>query len=319
MLLCLFLGCSSLNAQFISTIAGNGTYGSAGNGGPAIAAQVETPSKIVVSANGDIYFAEYNNNIIRKITASTGIITTICGQRGLGTYSGDGGPAIVATFRHIKGMAVDVIGNIYFSDSPNHRIRKITASTGIITTICGTGSAYGSAGGFSGDGGLATAATISFPSGIAVGSTGDIYFCDSQNNRVRKITASTGIITTICGNGASATFPYVGVNGGLATVAIIGKPLAIALDPNENIYIGLELSVCKITANTGIINIITGNNTFSSGDGHPATSVTIGIGSLTDFGNICIDADDNVYISNRYIKLTQIYTFAVYFLLHSAS
>ena len=129
------------------------------------------------------------------VTKSTGIITTVAGT-GLSGYSGDGGQATVAQLRSPRGVAVDAYGNIYIADTGNHRIRVVTKSTGIITTVAGNGIE-----GYSGDGGQTTAAAIAWPQGIAVDASFNIYFADADNRRIRKVTRSTGIITAVVGNG----------------------------------------------------------------------------------------------------------------------
>ena len=197
--MCVLLGYgSTLNAQNINTFAGTGTAGFSGDGGAATSAQITNPFGVAKDASGNIYFCDAGDNRIRKITVLTGNITTICGT-GTAGFSGDGGPAATAQINSPFSIAIDASDNIYFSDTGNSRICKITA-TGFITTICGTG-----ANGFSGDNGAATLAQIDNPSGIAVDAANNVYFCDGFNNRIRKITA-TGTITTICGTGGGSTY-----------------------------------------------------------------------------------------------------------------
>jgi hypothetical protein len=166
-------------AGIITTIAGVGTAGYSGDGGPASAAQLNQPVGLTRDASGNLYFADYINNCIRKISTS-GIITTVVGS-GAGGYSGDGGPATLAKLNNPAGVAIDVSGNIYVGDYFNNAVRKIDAS-GIITTMAGNGTP-----GFSGDGGPATAAEIYMPQGVSVDGTGNIYICDALNFRIRMI------------------------------------------------------------------------------------------------------------------------------------
>ncbi|MCP4277894.1 MAG: hypothetical protein GY779_16235, partial [Gammaproteobacteria bacterium] len=163
----------------ITTVAGNGQYGYSGDGGPAIEAEIDLPRGVVVDSAGNIYIADSRNQRIRKMDTS-GIITTVAGigQRG---YSGDGGPAVEAMLFSPSDIAVDGIGNIYIMDAGNQRIRKVDTK-GIITTVAGNGQW-----GYSGDGGLATEATMHYASDVAVDSTGTIYIPDSWNNRLRKV------------------------------------------------------------------------------------------------------------------------------------
>ena len=198
----------TISTGIITTIAGTGTSSFSGDGGAAISATFFSISSIDIDASGNIYLADRNNKRIRKIAASTNIVTTIAGT-GVTGFSGDGGAATSATLDNIFGIALDPSGNLYLSLFGGSRIRKITTSTGIITTVAGTGTSS-----FSGDGGLATAATLNNPFGIDVNTSGDVFIADRSNLRIRKITVSTGIITTVAGNGSS-----FGGDGGLATAA----------------------------------------------------------------------------------------------------
>ena len=171
-------------AGIIATVAGNGTSGFSGDGGPASAAELNTPQGVVTDLSGNVIFADRYNNRIRKIDAS-GIITTIAGSGsagpGTGSFGGDGGPATSALLYAPMGIGIDAYGNLYFSDHSNYRIRKINAA-GIISTVAGDGIS-----GFSGDGGLATNASISAIEQVAIDSAGSIYVPDFYNFRVRKI------------------------------------------------------------------------------------------------------------------------------------
>lgn len=165
----------------ISTIAGLGPNrpGYTGDNGPATAATLHAPLAVAVDASNNIYIADNLNNVIRKI--SGGVITTVAGT-GVKGYTGDGGLALEATFSGIRGLATDAEGNVYIADSGNNVIRKITISTGKISTIAGTGAT-----GYAGDGGSALAAKLSSPLGIAVDSDGNVYIADSQNSAIRVI------------------------------------------------------------------------------------------------------------------------------------
>jgi trimeric autotransporter adhesin len=223
----------------ITTIAGGGCPGYCGDGGPATAAGLENVCAIAIDKAGNVYTVDNVNNRIRKVN-SAGVITTM-GGTGTAGYSGDSGPATAAQFSGPVGVAVDYSGNIYISDGYNNRIRKVNTA-GMITTIAGTGAA-----GFSGDGGQATAAQIHFPIGIAVDATGNIYFVDSRNLRIREINTA-GIITTIAGNG---TLGNSG-DGGPATAAEFATPSGVSVDGAGNVYIsdGSAHIVRKIYAHT---------------------------------------------------------------------
>ena len=179
-------------------MAGTGSAGYNGDNILATQAALSYPINVAVDSSGNIYVADYGNDRIRMITKSTGNITTIAGTGSSGYpngvsggYSGDGGPATKAQLNQPAGVAVDTLGNIYFADSQNNRIRMITKSTGNITTIAGTGTTdqFGLyEGGYSGDSGPATSATLNVPAGIAMDTSGNIYVADFDNDRIRKIT-----------------------------------------------------------------------------------------------------------------------------------
>jgi RHS repeat-associated protein len=252
----------------ITTIAGDGSYGDTGDGGPAVSAELEQAYGIAVDSQENVYFADFAASVIRKISASTGVITTIAGN-GTAGYSGDGGPASSADLDGPSAIAFDAGGNLYIADTWNSRIRKIDASTGIISTVVGTAT-----NGFSGDGGPATSAQICDPSGIAFDSSGNLYLADTSNNVVRKVLASTGIITTVVGNGLNG---YSG-DGGIATSAKLYNPAGIAFDSSGNLYIADDANnvIRKVNASTNIISTIAGNNTAGyAGDGGAATSAKL--------------------------------------------
>src|SRR3990172_8728793 len=219
-----------LKAQvgYINTIAGTGVAGYSGDNGAATAAKLNIPFGIVVNASGDIYFADNMNNVIRKITASTGVITTLAGiaypNNGSNWYyGGDGGPATAAHLANPFGIALDAAGNIYVADNLNNVIRKITVSTGIITTVAGDGSIMPCFYPFCGDGGPATAAQLSNPWDVGLDAAGNIYIADRGNHVIRKVTVSTGIITTVAGTGTAG----YGGNGGEATSANLSSPAGV--------------------------------------------------------------------------------------------
>ncbi len=275
-----FLG----NAQIITTVAG--TEG-IGDGLAATAAPLNSPRANAIDAAGNIYFADYNNHRIRKITAATGVISTIAGN-GTAGYSGDNGLATEASLDQPNGVALDVDGNFYFADNSNHRIRKVNASTGIITTIAGNGTA-----GYSGNNGLATEASINHPYDVAVDATGNIYIADSGNNRIRKVTADTGIITTVAGNGVGN---YGGDNGAASAASFF--PVAVTVDASGNIYISDSFNrIRKVNAATGIITTLAGNGPspngcFLLGASGSAISVSITINS-----KIALDSEGNIYFT----------------------
>ena len=217
-----------IDTGIITTVAGYfGGSGYSGDGGQATSATLSQPVRVAVDiSTGNLYIADSGNNVIRMVTKSTGIITTVAGVAAYGPgYGGDGGPATSAQLYYPTGIAVDASnGNLYIADTANNVVRMVTKSTGIISTIAGN-AAMGS--GYTGDGGQATAATLSYPIGLAVDAVkGVIYIADARNNVIRMVTKSTGIITTVVGNGVSG----YGGDGGQATSATLSFPYSVAID-----------------------------------------------------------------------------------------
>jgi len=206
----------------ISTVAGTGTYGYTGDGGPALVADLLSPGYVVFDGTGNLYIAHAYH--IRKINTA-GVITTIAGINVAG-YSGDGGQATAAEFDGVSSIAIDPSGNLYFADQGNNVIRKINTA-GIISTIAGNGIA-----GFSGDGGPASIASLHLPDGLAFDPWGNLVFTDHLNGRIRKIDPS-GIITTIAGDGS----PFYSGDGGPATAASLFYPAGICVNQLGDIYV----------------------------------------------------------------------------------
>lgn len=196
-------------AGIITTIAGTGMEGYTGDNGPAINAEIDQPCGIAIGNDGGVYFADALAHMVRKIDNS-GVITTIAGN-GTPVSSGDGGLAIAASLYDPLGIAIDLAGNIYISCSYANRIRKITCSSGIISTIAGTGVP-----GFSGDGGPATEAQLAEPAMMAVNSVGNLYVTDGNNHRIRYIEFSVGVSTL--GSEAKCRV-YPNPNNGVFTVS----------------------------------------------------------------------------------------------------
>ena len=206
------------------------------------------------------------------------IITTFAGG---GATIGDGGPATAATFNNPYGGAFDSHGNFYFGH--RDKIRMVDTG-GIIYTVAGTNTA-----GFAGDGGLATAAKLNWPYGIAFDNLDNLYIVDNLNHRIRKVDALTQTITTIAGNGTPA---FSGDNGP-ATNASLYYPTNICIDKNRNVFIIDQLGARVRKIDTfGVITTFAGTGTTGySGDGGPATAADIGVGP-----GMCIDAFDNMYL-----------------------
>ena len=262
----------------ISIFAGTGISGNSGDGGPASAAQLMFPYGLCKDNAGNIYISDQGVNVIRKVTPA-GIISTIAGTGSFG-FSGDGGPALLAHFSGAGGMAIDNSGNLYVADFGNQRIRKINSS-GIITTVAGSSSV------FLGDGGPATQASLSSPTGVCVDNLGNFYIADMGNSRIRKVDAS-GIITTFAGQ----SIGYSG-NGGPAINASLKYPFFVYSDNSGNIFISdTGNGALRVVNSAGIINTVAGTGVPGySGDGGPAI-----LAQLSSLGGIAMDNGGNIYI-----------------------
>ena len=252
------------STKAITVVAGNGTSGYSGDGGPATAAELDNPSGVVVDANGNVYIADEWNSCVREVNRSTGVITTVVGD-GTEGYSGDGGLATAAELDYPSGLALDSAGNLFIADAYNYCIREVNRSTGLITTVAGNGN-----GGYSGDGGPATAAELGPLGGLAVDAAGNLFIGDTSQGCVREINRSTGIVTTVAGTGALG---YAG-DGGPATAAKLYSPDGLAVDSADDLFIADSENhvVREVTYATGVISTIVGNgNTGDSGDGGKAT------------------------------------------------
>src|SRR5437016_3824473 len=269
----------------ITTVAGNGVFGFAGDGGAATNASLGGPVGVAGDAGGDLYIADYSNHRIRKVDAASGIITTVAGNGAFG-FAGDGGAATSASVSGPAGVAVDAGGNLYIANYSTHRIRKVDAATGIITTVAGNGICT-----FAGDGGAATNASLNYPASVALDASGNLYIADPNNNRIRKVAAATGIITTVAGGGSALG------DGGAATSASLYGPTAVALDASGNLYIADQNNhrVRKVDAATGIITTVAGTGGPGvAGDGGAATSA-----SLNNPDGVAVDASGNVYVADQ--------------------
>ncbi len=318
-----------MSTNIISTIAGTGVAGCSGDGGPATSAAIAYPHGIDFDSAGNVYFGDYEGcNVIRKITVSTGIISTVAGNFDQG-YSGDNVQATATSLFYPHDVALDDYDNIFICDTVNNRIRKVTVSIGVMTTVVGTGEASST-----GDGDAATSATINSPRHCRFDSSGNFYISEHHGNRIRKIanfvavsptvapspsytpttapSYSSGTITTIAGTGSEG---YSGDDGD-ATSATFYNPHGIAIDSSGNVYVNdyRNHRVRKISSSTGIISTYAGTGVGGfSGDGGVATNA-----ALNGPNGMCIDTSDNIYISdlgnNRIRKIasstTMIFTIA---------
>jgi len=245
----------------ISTVAGNGISGFSGDGGPAKAALVSFPTGLTLDNSGNILFTDSGNYRVRKIDTH-GFITTIAGTGQIG-YTGDGGPAINATFSSdMYGVSVDHQDKIYICDTGNNVVRRIDTA-GIITTVAGNGTA-----GFSGDSGPATQAELNFPFAVLPDTSGNFYISDFTNDRVRKVNPQQ-VINTVVGNGSSGCTG----DGGPATTASIGSPRGLLFSGGNLLVAGSGCSKIRtVSLRTKIINTLAGSTTGYDGDGNPFLS-----------------------------------------------
>ncbi len=270
------------STHVITTVAGNGSWGYRGDGGPATSAELDAPGGIALDADGDLFIADTNNNCVREVTASTQVIATFAGDR-----PGDNDPATAVALNGPDGVAADASGDLFIADTGNNCIREVNAATGLVTTVAGSGFP-----GHSGDGGPATAAELHYPGGIAVDASGDLFIADTYNNCVREVNASTGDITTVAGNGVAG---YSG-DGGQATNAELDRPCSLAVDADGNLFIADEKNNCirEVNATTGVITTVAGNGTGGfSGDGGLATSA-----ELDSPDGIAVDSGGDLFIAD---------------------
>lgn len=242
----------------VTTVAGTGTQGYSGDGGPATSAELDYPYDVAADADGNLYIADYFNARIRKVDTS-GVISTVAGN-GKGGVAGDGGPATDANIV-APNICVDAAGNLYFADALDDRVRKITTD-GIITTVAGNGVR-----GYSGDGGAAVDAELAFPSGVAADSKGNVYIADAFNHRLRKVD-TTGVITTLAGNGTSTNSG----DGGPAADAALAGPGDVAVDGADNVYIAVANRIREIVNASATAGIDPDQHGLTGSWYNPATS-----------------------------------------------
>lgn len=329
--------------RLITTVAGTGAvYGSGaflGDGGPPTQARIRWPVDVALAPNGDLFLADAGRNRIRRVDGATGTISTVLLQGNVGSgrfpslsgvavspagelfavyyttssaigplgdstviridpatgsyasvagmwypgFSGDGGPASASVLNDPRDIAFDAAGNLFIADTENHRIRRVDAATGVITTFAGGGP------GPSGDGGPASQATLVLPTGVAVGPFGDLYIADSGQFRIRRVDAISGAISTVAGTGV----PGDSGDGGPAAQATL-TPDRLATDRSGNLYISTGARVRKIDAGTGLISTVAGNGVPDfSGDGGPASQA-----SLSGPRGIALDDSGGLYIAD---------------------
>ena len=269
----------------ISTFAGTGEEGFSGDGGPAVEAALSYPVSVAADGAGNVYVTDQSNRVRRIDTA--GVISTFAGTGEEG-FSGDGGPAVQAQFYAghdgFLSVATDAAGNVYVSDSENHRVRRID-TTGVISTFAGTGEE-----GFSGDGGPAAQAQLTYPAGVAVDGAGNVYVADVENHRVRRID-TTGVISTFAGTGEEG---FSG-DGGPAVEAALSYPVSVAVDAAGNVYLtGYESKRVRRIDTAGVISTFAGAGEEGfSGDGGPGV-----LARLSSPRGVAADGAGNLFIAD---------------------
>jgi hypothetical protein len=301
-------------AATISTIAGTaGSCGFAGDGGKATSADISSPIGVAVDSADNVYIGDDSNCVVREVTKSTGDINTVAGDHTLGCgWGGDGGKATSAQLSTVSGVAVDTAGDLFIVDLGNCLIRKVTKSTGDISTVAGD-HAIGC--GYSGDGGAATSAQISQLDGIAVNGAGTtVIIADYNNQRIRQFTVG-GNINTIAGNGTACGYPSTCGEGGAATSAELDYPTGIAVTSGGTYYIGNNDNyvVDSFTVG-GDLNVVAGNHSYSTetlitGAAADGVSLNYPFGLATDTSNNVYIADSHNYMVREYVKATGLVNF----------
>jgi sugar lactone lactonase YvrE len=339
----------AIQSGIIETVTGNGEPGYAGDGGPAEAASLNEPKGLCVDQSGNLYIADSENHVVRRVDRTTGVITTVAGVCPAGMTgpvvsrpdadvpiaededpfadtsadatkaysqvtdlsgtvryvtggrltvehdSGDGGPARRARLNFPSAVAVDRFGNLYIADTMNHRVRRVDAATGVITTIAGTGQAR-----YSGDGGPADLAALNEPTGLAV-SDEALYIADQSNNRVRRVQLSTNIITTFAGDGTAA---YSG-DQVPADQASLSGPSGVALTGKGMLYVAdtFNSRIRSVDGASGQIVTLAGDGgTYRyQGPDEPCS------GSLSRPTAIAVDHENRVYLTDSDSHLIRVW------------
>jgi trimeric autotransporter adhesin len=282
----------------LTRVAGTGTQGYAGDDGQAINAELNFPRQVAIDTSGNLFITDELNQRIRRVDAATGIITTVAGGgTGCTVQSdglGDGCPATESILRNPTGVALDSAGNLLISDSGSNRIRFVSNTSHIISTVAGTGAA-----GFSGNGGPATSARLFDPEGIAIDGVGNWFIGDAGNNRLRRVDAATRVIANFAGNGG---LNYTGDNIP-AVGAGLSRPSGLATDAAGNLFIfdSGNNRIRRVDAATGVITTVAGNGTAGySGDGGLATRAQLNVGNTSNNppNGIAVDRLGNLFIAD---------------------
>jgi sugar lactone lactonase YvrE len=273
----------------ISTVAGTGQNGFNGDGIDAAAAQLDNPRDVAVDSAGNIFIADTSNFRIRRVDASTNLISTVCGTGSYG-FGGDGSAATSAAISGVASLFFDSAGDLWFADENNHRVRRINMSSGIVSTLAGSGPSAPSSGGFAGDGGPAVAARLNRPNSMAINAAGHLYISDSYNSLVRRVDSGTQVITSVVGGSLSYG------DGLHATEALLISADDVVADRYGNLFIcdTDHHRVRRVDAVSGRISTVAGVGTAGySGDGGLATLAMLNLPI-----GLSIDADGNLFIAD---------------------
>jgi hypothetical protein len=242
---------------------------------------------------GNVYIADACSDVVRRVDKVTNIITTYAGrftQMNVGDYTGDNGPATLARFNYPSGIAFDAQGNLYIADYYNYVIRKVSAATGVITTVVGNGTP-----GYSGDGGLASNAELTYPTLVRFDNQGNLLISDTGNNVIRKVNTATGVITTVVGFYPGS--PGYSGDGGPATLAHLDGVESMIMSPYGDLYVSDTNNnvIRKVNASTGVITTVVGSGVHGYlGDGGPATLASLDF----DNGTMAFDSGGNLFMTD---------------------
>lgn len=254
---------ATCRGQSVSTVAGNGTDGYNGDGGPAVDAAVSQPFGIVVGPDDALFVCEVGSHVIRRVDRRSGLITTVAGN-GMQGYSGNGGPATDARLNEPYEVRFDATGNMYFVEMQNHVVRRVDAETGVISLVAGTGER-----GFGGDGGPADKAKLSRPHSIALDDSGNLYICDIGNHRIRRVNLSAGTISTFAGTGEKLPTP----DGAPVSGTPLNGPRALDFDGRHSLFLALREgnAIYRVDLKTNTLHHLAGTGKKGyAGDGGPA-------------------------------------------------
>lgn len=297
---CMKKDSAAFTSSALITLAGNFIAGYDGNNGPATSASLYNPADVAVDNAGNLIIADYGNELIRKFTASSGILSTVAGEYNPPRHYGDSLLATGTGLWSPSGVAFDKSGNFYYTDMMEDIVRKVTVSTGLMTIVAGDGNGSGATYGYNGDNIPARQAKLNVPIKVTVDDAGNVYFCDEANFRVRRVDHTTGFITTVAGNGTRG-YNADGIN---ALAASLNNPNGVAIDKNGNLFIADLNRIRRVDASTGLISTVAGTGTAGfSGDGGAATAAQI-----NNVVGVAVDASGNLFFcdanNNRVRKVS---------------